>query len=55
MEDRSITEILGTPDDVKFGSCMTLFERASAGGDEFSEALRKYFGGKRDSRTLERI
>jgi uncharacterized protein (DUF1810 family) len=54
VEGRSIREILGTPDDMKFGSCMTLFELASAGGDEFSEALGKYFGGRRDARTLER-
>lgn len=41
---RSINEIFGWPDNLKFRSCMELFASASAGEGEFSEALRKYFG-----------
>ena len=53
VEGRSITQILGSPDDMKFRSCMTLFQRADAGVAPFDEALRKYFGGVPDPRTLE--
>ena len=53
VEGRSITQILGSPDDMKFRSCMTLFQRADAGVALFDEALRKYFGGAPDPRTLE--
>ena len=50
---RSIEEIFGYPDDLKFRSCLTLFERASPQEQLFSEALRKYCRGKPDLRTLE--
>ncbi|MGA3160489.1 MAG: DUF1810 domain-containing protein [Terracidiphilus sp.] len=55
VEGRSIREILGSPDDLKFRSSMTLFARAAeeAGLDatEFNEALKKYFGGEGDPLT----
>lgn len=55
VEGRSIDEILGDPDDLKFRSSMTLF--AHAGPDErvFREALGKYFDGVEDRLTLERL
>jgi uncharacterized protein (DUF1810 family) len=53
VEGRTIEEIFGYPDDLKFHSSMTLFSEV-AGPDErvFHEALRKYFDGKTDSATL---
>jgi uncharacterized protein (DUF1810 family) len=45
-------QIFGSPDDVKFRSCMTLFERAAPEEPIFGQALDKYFDGKRDSSTL---
>ncbi len=48
---RSLGEILGTPDDLKFRSCMTLFEAVS-GEALFGEALQRCCGGERDARTL---
>jgi uncharacterized protein (DUF1810 family) len=53
VEGRSAHDIFGSPDDRKFHSSMTLF--ALAGPDEpaFGTALRKYFGGGKDGRTLE--
>jgi uncharacterized protein (DUF1810 family) len=52
IEGRSIDQIFGDPDDLKFHSSMTLF--AWVGGDAvFNEAVRKYFGGRLDRRTLE--
>jgi uncharacterized protein (DUF1810 family) len=55
VEGRSAHDILGSPDDVKFHSSMTLFHRAAPGERVFSECLRKYFGGQEDPQTLARI
>src|ERR1700734_720471 len=56
VEGRTIEEIFGYPDDLKFHSSMTLFSEVE-GPDErmFHEALRKYFDGKPDSTTLDRL
>ena len=53
VEDRSIREILGSPDDLKFRSSMTLFARAAEDEMIFCLALEKYFGGEPDPLTLE--
>src|SRR5579863_2890912 len=53
LEGRSAAGIFGYPDDLKLRSCLTLFERASPQEQLFSEALRKYYGGKPDLVTLE--
>lgn len=55
VRDRSIHQILGSPDDMKFRSCMTLFARAAEDPAVFKEALKKYFGGHEDPLTVERI
>jgi uncharacterized protein (DUF1810 family) len=52
VQGRSLNQIFGSPDDMKFRSCMTLFEHVAPQMGEFSEALRKYCGGKPDPRTL---
>jgi uncharacterized protein (DUF1810 family) len=53
VENRSINRILGSPDDLKFRSSMTLFARAVPGNELFSDALKKYFEGEPDAKTLE--
>lgn len=55
VDGRSANEIFGSPDDMKFKSSMTLFERAAETDSAFALALDKYFGGKRDGRTLEKL
>lgn len=50
---RTAYEILGSPDDMKFQSSMTLFEKAVPSEPLFAAALEKYFAGTRDQRTLE--
>jgi uncharacterized protein (DUF1810 family) len=50
---RSVGEIFGGPDDLKFRSSMTLFARANPAEPVFGEALEKFFGGVPDPRTLE--
>ena len=52
-EGRSVSEIFGHPDDLKFRSCMTLFQHAAPEERCFEEALQKYFRGEPDRRTLE--
>src|SRR5579862_5913271 len=54
IDGRSIGEILGYPDDLKFRSSMTLFAHATPDNQVFVDALEKYFDGEPDSLTLER-
>jgi uncharacterized protein (DUF1810 family) len=53
VKGRSITQIFGYPDDLKFHSSMTLFARADPKDPVFRDALEKYFGGSPDPATLE--
>ena len=63
VKGRTVEEIFGYPDDLKFRSSMTLFAEVAARSAEaegssesvFHEALEKYFGGKKDKGTLERL
>ena len=55
IEGRSVDEIFGAPDDMKFRSSMTLFAAASENPGVFGVALQKYFGGNRDVLTVERL
>ncbi len=52
VNGKTIREILGSPDDLKFRSSMTLFGAVSA-DPQFSAAIGKYYGGEGDRRTLE--
>ena len=49
--DHSLHAIFGSPDDLKFGSCMTLFEAATH-DPRFTQAIERCCRGVRDSRTL---
>jgi uncharacterized protein (DUF1810 family) len=55
VEGRSIEQIFGNPDDLKFRSSMTLFAHATQDNQVFIDALQKYCGGKFDPLTLERL
>lgn len=55
VQDRSIGDIFGYPDDLKFRSSMTLFARAAKDNAEFRGALEKYFAGAEDGLTLAKI
>ena len=55
-KDRSALEILGSPDDLKFRSCITLFRQAASEASDqmlFTEALDQFYDGNPDPRTLE--
>lgn len=55
LETSSALDVLGSPDDLKLRSSMTLFGEASAPGSVFDAVLQKYFGGHKDPRTMELI
>jgi len=49
---KTVHDILGSPDDLKFHSSMTLFGAVS-GDPLFDAALAKYFAGAKDQATLD--
>ena len=53
VEGRSIQQILGSPDDLKFRSSMTLFAHVTSDNQVFMDALKKYFGAEFDRLSLE--
>ena len=55
VEGRSVAEIFGHPDDLKFRSSMTLFARTTQDNQVFVAALQKYFQGEPDPATLLRL
>jgi uncharacterized protein (DUF1810 family) len=52
LKGGSVSEIFGYPDDLKFKSSMTLFEKIAGTGSVFSFALDRYCHGERDATTL---
>ena len=55
IQGRTIQEIFGYPDYLKFRSSMTLFARAAPENEPFHAALDKYFDGEPDAQTLDRL
>ena len=55
-EAPSLHSLFGSPDDLKFRSCMTLFSHVADDPDNpFRQALERWCGGQPDQRTLELI
>ena len=52
VEGRTAHDIFGSPDDLKFGSSMTLFACAATAEAAFRKAIDRYYGGIEDARTL---
>lgn len=50
--DLSTAQIFGSPDDLKFHSCMTLFAEVAGPDSVFARALQRLCGGLPDARTL---
>ncbi len=53
---KSALDILGSPDDRKFRSCLTLFGQAASDNSDrmlFTDALDQFYGGEPDPRTLD--
>lgn len=53
IQNTSLSEIFGSPDDLKFRSCMTLFEHVAQDPSPFARALDQLCDGRRDIRSLE--
>lgn len=57
IEGASASQVMGSPDDLKLRSSMTLFNAVDGadpiqGGQVFQAVLDKFFGGKPDAKTL---
>lgn len=52
---KDIHAILGSPDDMKFKSSMTLFANVTPDNTDFVTALQKYYDGEFDEATIERL
>ena len=52
---KTINQILGPTDSLKFRSSMTLFAHATKENSVFESALQKFFDGQYDRLTLERL
>lgn len=53
VKGRTALQILGSPDDLKFRSSLTLFSQAVPPEPIFDLALNRYFAGAGDSRTIQ--
>lgn len=54
VKNKTINDILGSPDDLKFRSSMTLFG-AVCDDPIFAKAISAYYGGEPDQATLDRL
>jgi uncharacterized protein (DUF1810 family) len=55
VEGKSALEIMGSPDDLKLRSSMTLFAYVASGSEPFVAVIGRYFEGSPDPLTLEVI
>jgi uncharacterized protein (DUF1810 family) len=55
VEGRTAEQILGYPDDLKLRSSMTLFSRAVPEIEIFQQVLERYYDGKPDPQTLNKV
>jgi uncharacterized protein (DUF1810 family) len=52
IDGKSAREVMGSPDDLKLRSSLTLFGRATPDNADFRAALERYYGGREDPATL---
>ena len=53
QSNSDVFEIFGSPDDLKFRSCMTLFRQVAPQEPVFQQALVRFFHAKPDQSTLD--
>lgn len=53
LDSSDATRIMGSPDDVKLRSSMTLFAALEGTNPVFQRVLAKFFGGNQDEKTLQ--
>ena len=52
-EGRSVSQIMGYPDDLKLRSSMTLFSLVADSETQFEAVLDRYYGGEADDLTIQ--
>jgi uncharacterized protein (DUF1810 family) len=52
LPESNATAVLGSPDDFKLKSCMTLFASVQGSSTVFQQVLNKFFDGEMDIKTL---
>ncbi|ARS49027.1 calpastatin [Ectopseudomonas mendocina] len=52
---RPVRQIMGSPDDLKLRSSMTLFQAAAPQQPLFAEVLQAFYEGEQDAATLQRL
>lgn len=55
VNSNNATAVMGSPDDLKLRSSMTLFSLVPGADPVFEAVLKKYFDGKKDNTTLQLI
>jgi uncharacterized protein (DUF1810 family) len=55
IDDKDIDDIFGAPDNLKFHSSMTLFAEIAPDEAVFQDCINKYFDGRPDEATLDRL
>jgi uncharacterized protein (DUF1810 family) len=55
VADRSIGQIFGYPDELKFHSCVTLFAKVASENQIFMDVLQKYFSSEFEQQTIARL
>ena len=55
IEGKTAHQIFGSPDDLKFRSCLTLFAHAAPDEVLFRDLLEKYYNGEEDELTLQKL
>jgi uncharacterized protein (DUF1810 family) len=55
LNEKTATQIFGTPDDMKLRSCMTLFSILDNPNPVFQKVLDKYYEGIKDEETINSI
>ncbi len=55
VQGRTAEQVMGYPDCLKLRSSMTLFGEVAPGESVYAKVLDKYFGGEKDTRTLEQL
>jgi uncharacterized protein (DUF1810 family) len=52
LETNDAHQVFGSPDDLKLHSSMTLFAEVKGADPIFEQILRKFFGSRKDNKTL---
>jgi uncharacterized protein (DUF1810 family) len=55
VSGRTVEDIFGYPDDLKFRSSISLFAHVAPEEEVFRTALEKYFNGEPDAATISRL